>query len=47
MLRLTLMATHTAEQLRLAGEIIAESVELARAAADRTAPALPARRAIA
>jgi 8-amino-7-oxononanoate synthase len=29
-LRLTLMATHTAEQLRLAGEIIAESVEAAR-----------------
>ena len=32
-LRLTLMATHTAEQLRLAGEIIAESVETARTAA--------------
>ena len=46
-LRLTLMATHTAEQLRLAGEIVAESVELARAAADRTVPELPAGRAIA
>jgi 8-amino-7-oxononanoate synthase len=29
-LRTTLMATHTAEQLRLAGEIIAEAVETAR-----------------
>jgi 8-amino-7-oxononanoate synthase len=32
-LRLTLMATHTAEQLRLAGEIIAESVEAASSTA--------------
>jgi hypothetical protein len=29
-LRLTLMATHTAEQLQWAGEIIAESLESAR-----------------
>jgi 8-amino-7-oxononanoate synthase len=32
-LRLTLMATHTEEQLRLAGEIIADAVETARAQA--------------
>jgi hypothetical protein len=30
---MTLMATHTAEQLRLAGEIIAEAVETARESA--------------
>jgi len=36
-LRLTLMATHTAEQLHRAGEIIAESVATARAAAPAVA----------
>jgi 7-keto-8-aminopelargonate synthetase-like enzyme len=36
-LRLTLMATHTGEQLRRAGEIIAESVESARKAASHPA----------
>jgi 7-keto-8-aminopelargonate synthetase-like enzyme len=35
-LRLTVMATHTAEQLRRAGEIVAESVGTARNAASRS-----------
>jgi hypothetical protein len=39
-LRLTLMATHTADQLCRAGEIIAESVASARNAAARL-PAAP------
>jgi 8-amino-7-oxononanoate synthase len=39
-LRLTLMATHTPEQLRRAGEIIAAAVASARSAAPDAAPAI-------